>query len=249
MSSHGAIPRRVFYMARHGETKDNSTHLVSNRKTTLTEKGVEQAKALQDLMTGLFERPENCYFIISDLPRARATAELATPHGWSVDKKVDDRIAERNNGNMSGRAHFKQWLGLTEKRKAAIARGEDATHLPNGLEFTDTQGETLKLVGAESLKKHIERVKKSLKEHLRECPEGKQPIFFCHEGVVKRAAHILGHEIMHIDNGGLYKFTPCGDEGWEVTRVSIDKDGLHEELIASTPVQVVKNRDSEVRSR
>ncbi len=212
------IPRRTFYMARHGETEDNATDTVTKRKAKLTDKGAEQARELRHVIGEIFARAEDCYLVDSGLPRARVTSALAMPEKWSIEHRVDDRLNERNSGIYAGKISAAGWVEL------------QASHV----------GREHEMIGVESVNAHTRRVGKALRHHLAECPEYQTPLFVCHYGTLRRTAALLGHKIEHFDNGGLYKFEPEGEGGWKVSRMSIENEKLHEVAVASEPMPVVK---------
>lgn len=247
--SDNRLPRRVFYMARHGETEDNAAGIVSAHKTPLTELGREQARSLREVVERVFEHPECCHMVTSQLDRARHTAQLAVPEGWSVHEAADHRLNERNNGNLEGVASYQQWQRLFNRYKGALNQAHDPTEMPGGIEFTVERAihtkkrslqvnDTQALSGIEMPSQHLRRIKKALREHLTECPEEKTPLFVCHSGVLKRVAQALGLGIRDdFANGGLYKFTPQADDSWTIEHVFLDRGGeLQTEPMMARPI-------------
>ena len=88
------------YMVRHGESEGNAYKIHSGWSAVpLTKKGKEQARATAALLEGIeFDR-----IYVSDLARARQTAELALP-GQSDRFLFTEEMREYNNGpNVVGR--------------------------------------------------------------------------------------------------------------------------------------------------
>ena len=93
------------YIVRHGQTVYNA----SGTKTftgwidvDISEFGAQQAAGIAEMLKGV--RFDVAY--TSRLKRARNTLEiLLRPHAYGVPVVVDDRIIERNYGDLSGRLH------------------------------------------------------------------------------------------------------------------------------------------------
>lgn len=85
------------YIVRHGEVPHNALGQYNTADEDLTELGIKQAEELRDKI-------KNLHFdivISSPLNRAKHTAEIINIHN---DKIIyDDRIRERNCGNLSGK--------------------------------------------------------------------------------------------------------------------------------------------------
>jgi len=93
----GALPSssRV-WLLRHGETEwSRSGQHTGRTDLPLTERGIDEARALTPTVAGL----DPCLVLCSPLQRARRTAELA---GLRVDD-VDDDLVEWNYGEYEGR--------------------------------------------------------------------------------------------------------------------------------------------------
>ncbi len=238
------IPRRPFYMARHGETEDNHATIVSRPKTPLTPTGVSQAEQLRTLVEHVFHGPERCYLVTSSLPRARRTAGLATPKNWSIHEATDSRFSERNNGNMAGRADYSEWVRV-HNASTTNSFGIDMhfSSLSNGVEFINLSKSPVVLKGAETIPQHARRVLKGLRQHLTECPAEKIPLIICHEGTMKRSSAAVGHVIRHFKNGGLYKFEPSGESSWCISRVYLENGQIQEETVDSTPASSIQPKD------
>ena len=92
----------TLYFARHGETIWNTQSRMQGRlDTALTEKGLEQALALGNLLRGV---PLDQVYI-SPAPRAQRTAQLALEAGQfgaDLPRQVDNRIHEMDLGDWEG---------------------------------------------------------------------------------------------------------------------------------------------------
>lgn len=86
------------YVVRHGQTDKNVLGLVQgNTESDLTEKGKEEAKALQELVSTL----DIDVVISSPLRRALDTAKLITNNKYDII--VDERLIERDYGLSEGK--------------------------------------------------------------------------------------------------------------------------------------------------
>ena len=87
----------ILYLVRHGETNKNKSGLIQGiTEADLSEKGIEDAKQLQDLVASL-----NIEVVISSpLRRARDTAKIITNNKFPIN--IDDRIIERDWGLCEG---------------------------------------------------------------------------------------------------------------------------------------------------
>lgn len=87
----------LLYLVRHGETLKNKYGLVQGQtEADLSEKGIEDAKKLQELVSSL----DIDVVISSPLKRARDTAKYITGNKFPIN--IDDRIIERNWGLCEG---------------------------------------------------------------------------------------------------------------------------------------------------
>lgn len=86
------------YVVRHGQTDQNVLGLVQgDTESDLTEKGIEDAKALQELVSSL-----NIDVVVSSpLRRAIDTAKLITNDKYEII--IDDRLIERDYGLSEGK--------------------------------------------------------------------------------------------------------------------------------------------------
>lgn len=87
----------ILYVVRHGQTEWNLKHLVQGiSDIPLTEKGIEEAYKLQELVASL----DIDVVISSPLERARKTAQIITNNKLPIN--TDDRIKERDWGMNEG---------------------------------------------------------------------------------------------------------------------------------------------------
>lgn len=144
------------YIARHGETTWNVEDKVSGRTDVpLTEKGMEQARALAEWMSGL---PIDV-ILASPLQRARRTAEcVAEKHGLPV--LTEERLIEQDYGIYEGVDRRTQAF-LDNKRQFA---------------FRYPQGESMMQVAARTY---------ALIDELRWKYRGKNVLLVCHGGVIR----------------------------------------------------------------
>lgn len=86
------------YVVRHGQTDQNVLGLVQgDTESDLTEKGIEDAKALQELVASL----DIDVVVSSPLRRAIDTAKLITNDKYEII--IDDRLIERDYGLSEGK--------------------------------------------------------------------------------------------------------------------------------------------------
>lgn len=229
------LPRRSFYMLRHGQTEHNAREVISDPDTNLTELGIEQAKAAKPLIEHEFKSPDLCYMVTSELFRTRQTHGHAKPDEWVTHLTKDHRINERAGGTMAnGKVAYTEWEKINEtcKDKPELR----APDWPNGEEYTDLDGIKHKAKGVERIRKQGKRMHSALRYHLNECPEEKTPLFVCHEGSMKRVASVLGHSIRHFDNGALYKFEPAPDGiSWNISRIAMEEGKMVKRPVESLP--------------
>ena len=95
-------------VVRHGQTEHNVLGLVQgDTESDLTEKGREDAKALQELVASL-----NIDVVVSSpLRRAVDTAKLITNNKYEII--IDDRLIERNNGIFEGKKKLSEMNTFT----------------------------------------------------------------------------------------------------------------------------------------
>ena len=91
------------YCIRHGETPSNITGIVAGRSDEgLTKKGIEQA---QELNKKIGNKKFDAVFV-SPMHRTIQTAEIIIPE---VHYRVDDRISERNLGELKDHTIDELW--------------------------------------------------------------------------------------------------------------------------------------------
>ncbi len=91
------------YCIRHGETPSNITGIVAGRSDeSLTKKGIEQA---QELNKKIGNKKFDAVFV-SPMHRTIQTAEIIIPE---VHYRVDDRISERNLGELKDHTIDELW--------------------------------------------------------------------------------------------------------------------------------------------
>ena len=91
------------YVFRHGQTFDNVNRVYSGwRDSELTREGKKQAK----LLNRVIKHKQIDVCITSRLSRSKETAKLALS-GMKVKFEVDDRIIERDYGELSGASKLK----------------------------------------------------------------------------------------------------------------------------------------------
>ena len=87
----------ILYLVRHGETVTNKSGLIQGqRDVELSDKGIEDAKELKDLIKSL----DIDVVISSPLKRAIDTAKIITDNKYPIN--IDDRIIERDWGLIEG---------------------------------------------------------------------------------------------------------------------------------------------------
>ena len=90
---------KIVYFVRHGEAESNAKHFFGGQgDVPLTEKGLQQAKALAPLLQHIpFEK-----LYCSDLQRARITASLALPTHHRI---CTQQLREIDTGSLTFRPH------------------------------------------------------------------------------------------------------------------------------------------------
>lgn len=97
------LPLKSFYMIRHGETEHNAARLLAGHTDSqLTVNGRTQAKAVQNVMSGLINKPK--VIVHSHLSRARDTATIIN-EVLNVPMIEDEDIAEHFCGDWEGRPY------------------------------------------------------------------------------------------------------------------------------------------------
>lgn len=156
------------YVIRHGQSEANlRAEHAGWAQVPLTEKGLAQAAAAgQRLKTLHFDK-----VIVSDLYRARQTAEMALP---GYDYSYDWRIREIHVGSLEG------------KRVAdcEATLGESYIRHRQARDFTPFGGEDM-----QTMHRRVDE----FMDDLRDYPEDAQVAVVCHEGAIyAMLCHVLG---------------------------------------------------------
>lgn len=173
------LPRKPFYLLRHGESVANSLGLAAGGglDTPLTDQGKAQARALAAMIHHLPQKPARIYH--SHLSRARDTAAF-------VNEALGAGMEERQGlqEHMFGKWEQIEWTILREK----VDRGEEPPEGETSMEFA-------------------QRIRKSLPPIL-EIDHDTPPLIVAHGGVFRAIGLLYGQKIVHIGNCELRLFTP-----------------------------------------
>jgi len=121
------------YVFRHGESYDNKRRVFSGwRDSKLTPLGKKQARILAQKLTG--KQIDVC--IVSRLSRSKETAQIAL-RGHQIKYEVDDRVIERDYGDLAGKSKVK--LMEEELVKAVKFRRFYDVPPPNGESLKDVK--------------------------------------------------------------------------------------------------------------
>lgn len=121
------------YVFRHGQTFDNSNRVFSGwRDSELTDEGIAQASRLSEKLKN--KHIDVC--ITSPLSRSKDTANLALQHHPDVLFEEDERIIERNYGDLTGHS----------KKKAMTDNPDETIKYRRSYDFPPPNGESLKMV-------------------------------------------------------------------------------------------------------
>jgi 2,3-bisphosphoglycerate-dependent phosphoglycerate mutase len=121
------------YVFRHGESTDNVRKIFSGwRDAQLTDVGISQAEVLSKKLKG--KHIDLC--IVSPLSRSQDTAEIALKYHEDMVYEVDQRIIERNYGDLQGYS----------KEKLMKEDPELAVKYRRGYDFPPPHGESMKMV-------------------------------------------------------------------------------------------------------
>ncbi len=125
---------RILFI-RHGESQANITREFSNHDNTkhpLTEKGVEQARALAEKL-----RDVNLTAIYSSpLLRARQTADILNA-GRGLEIQITPALREHDAGALEGRADPDAWREYQTMFEAWVLKREFDARVPNGENFNE----------------------------------------------------------------------------------------------------------------
>lgn len=121
------------YVFRHGETYDNLNRVFSGwRDSKLTDVGIKQAEILAEKLK--YKDIDLC--IVSPLSRSQDTAEIALKYHTDMVYEVDQRIIERNYGDLQGQS----------KEKLMKEQPELAIKYRRGYDTPPPHGESMKMV-------------------------------------------------------------------------------------------------------
>ena len=174
------------YAIRHGQSAANAIQAHAGwAQVPLTELGREQAAKTGELLKGLeFER-----IIVSDLLRARETAQIALP-GRNFEQ--DPRLRETNVGSLQGRRVVELTAELGEEYvRRRVARD-------------------YRVYGGEDTHAHYDRVAEFMKD-LESAPDDARIAAVCHEGTIMAMLCYVLHtdfprNIIHVANCAVCAF-------------------------------------------
>lgn len=174
------------YAIRHGQSAANAIQAHAGwAQVPLTELGREQAAKTGELLKGLeFER-----IIVSDLLRARETAQIALP-GRNFEQ--DPRLRETNVGSLQGRRVVELTAELGEEYvQRRVARD-------------------YRVYGGEDTHAHYDRVAEFMKD-LESAPDDARIAAVCHEGTIMAMLCYVLHtdiprNIIHVANCAVCAF-------------------------------------------
>ena len=174
------------YAIRHGQSAANAIQAHAGwAQVPLTELGREQAAKTGELLKGLeFER-----IIVSDLLRARETAQIALP-GRTFEQ--DPRRRETNVGSLQGRRVVELTAELGEEYvRRRVARD-------------------YRVYGGEDTHAHYDRVAEFMKD-LESAPDDARIAAVCHEGTIMAMLCYVLHtdiprNIIHVANCAVCAF-------------------------------------------
>lgn len=174
------------YAIRHGQSAANAIQAHAGwAQVPLTELGREQAAKTGELLKGLeFER-----IIVSDLLRARETAQIALP-GRNFEQ--DPRLRETNVGSLQGR----RVVDLTAELGEEYVRRRVARDY--------------RVYGGEDTHAHYDRVAEFMKD-LESAPDDARIAAVCHEGTIMAMLCYVLHtdiprNIIHVANCAVCAF-------------------------------------------
>ena len=174
------------YAIRHGHSAANAIQAHAGwAQVPLTELGREQAAKTGELLKGLeFER-----IIVSDLLRARETAQIALP-GRNFEQ--DSRLRETNVGSLPGR----RVVDLT------VELGEEYVRRRVARDY--------RVYGGEDTHAHYDRVAEFMKD-LESAPDDARIAAVCHEGTIMAMLCYVLHtdiprNIIHVANCAVCAF-------------------------------------------
>lgn len=183
------------YAIRHGQSAANAIQAHAGwAQVPLTELGREQAAKTGELLKGMeFDR-----VIVSDLLRAKETAQIALP-GRNFEQ--DPRLRETNVGSLQGR----RVVDLTAEL------GEEYVRRRLARDY--------RVYGGEDTHAHYDRVAEFMKD-LESAPEDARIAAVCHEGTIMAMLCYVLHadiprNIIHVANCAVCAFK-FGNGVWEL---------------------------------
>ena len=183
------------YAIRHGQSAANAIQAHAGwAQVPLTELGREQAAKTGELLKGMeFDR-----VIVSDLLRAKETAQIALP-GRNFEQ--DPRLRETNVGSLQGR----RVVDLTAEL------GEEYVRRRLARDY--------RVYGGEDTHAHCDRVAEFMKD-LESAPEDARVAAVCHEGTIMAMLCYVLHtdiprNIIHVANCAVCAFK-FGNGVWEL---------------------------------
>lgn len=183
------------YAIRHGQSAANAIQAHAGwAQVPLTELGREQAAKTGELLKGMeFDR-----VIVSDLLRAKETAQIALP---GRDFELDPRLRETHVGSLQGR----RVVDLTAELGEEYVRRRVARDY--------------RVYGGEDTHAHYDRVAEFMKD-LESAPEDARIAAVCHEGTIMAMLCYVLHadiprNIIHVANCAVCAFK-FGNSVWEL---------------------------------
>lgn len=199
------LPRRPFYLVRHGESFANRFEYPSGRMDTrLTPNGWSQARQAALIADRLEHKPD--IMVASALVRARDTAHLIQQVGQSCCLKIDRHLGEQYYGSYQGVA----------KQRIVADHGHE-------IWWKNPQD-------GESLEVFSHRIMGTLARWL---GRYRQPMFVAHGGLFSAFSHAYGQSLRGIPNAGIFHFIPTktGWQLWQIENASgVNKTSLYCQL-------------------
>lgn len=229
MARPARIPRKTFYMIRHGQTEHNVSGVVSAPKVDLTDDGVEQAKELKKLVEANWDNPKSqCHLVTSKFYRARRTAGIAFD---GVRQHPEGAFNEANNSSIAGIVDVDELVNLHDNHIGGPF--VDVAGL-NGYPVSTIDGKSVQIVGAESQIQHRRRTANALANHLKKTPDGQDLVVLSHQLTMREAAITLGFDSLKFGNAILYKFEPADADQWQLSEFGLEQGKVKEAVVAKS---------------
>lgn len=143
----------TLYVFRHGETYDNKRRTFSGwRQTRLTKRGIKQAEILAKKL----KNKKIDVIIESHLRKSKETTKIISKYHPNAKIEIDDRIIERDYGDLTGKS----------KIKMMKENSELAAKYRRAYDFPPPHGESLKMVEKRVFPFCRELVKRMKKEKI-----------------------------------------------------------------------------------